>query len=202
MSKKANPNFIGEYKNALSKEECKLIIQYFEESQDKRPGVLYDMEDGAVVDKSRKDSTDLILGWEDEVMPSFILDNALFKGAQQYRESHPGVDEISPWGPDELYNIQKYKPNQGFHRVHCESGNKGNPRVLAWMFYLNTVTDGGGTRFPEYDLDVRAEVGKLLIWPAFFTHIHHGIVSETQTKYIATGWFVYADPPDQKLSQQ
>ena len=118
MSKKANPNFIGEYMNALSKDECKLIIQYFEESQDKRPGVLYDMEDGAVVDKSRKDSTDLILGWEDEVMPSFILDNALFKGAQQYRESHPGVDEISPWGPDELYNIQKYKPNQGFHRVH------------------------------------------------------------------------------------
>ena len=201
MRKKENPNFIGVYKNAISKEECKLIIQYFEESQDKKPGILYDMGK-VVVDKDKKDSTDLILGWLDEVMPSYILDNPLFKSAQQYRETYSGIDEICPLRPDKFYNIQKYEPNQGFHLVHCESGSKGNPRVLVWMFYLNTVTDGGGTRFPEYDLDVKAEVGKLLIWPAFFTHIHHGIVSETQTKYIVTGWFVYADPPDQKLSQQ
>jgi hypothetical protein len=60
------------------------------------------------------------------------------------------------------------------------------------MFYLNTVVDGGGTRFPSYDLTVNAEEGKLLIWPAYFTHIHHGVVSKTQTKYIATGWFTYA----------
>ncbi|MGA1433739.1 MAG: 2OG-Fe(II) oxygenase [Candidatus Nanopelagicaceae bacterium] len=194
MSNKANPNFIGEYKKALSKDECKLIIQFYEESKDKEPGILFDMDTNKpVVDKTRKDSTDLMLGWEDEVLPSYILDNPLFKYAQQYRAEYPCCDEISPWGPDELYNIQKYKPNQGFHKVHCESGNKNNPRVLAWMFYLNTVTDGGGTRFPAYDLDVQAEVGKLLIWPAYFTHIHHGIVSETQTKYIATGWFVYAD---------
>ena len=61
------------------------------------------------------------------------------------------------------------------------------------MIYLNTITDGGETRFPAYDLNVKPEVGKLVIWPAGFTHIHHGLVSETQTKYIATGWYTFTD---------
>jgi len=28
-----------------------------------------------------------------------------------------------------------------------------------------------------------------VIWPADFTHTHRGIVSKTQEKYIATGWY-------------
>jgi len=193
VRKKENPNFIGEYRNALSKDECKLIIQYFEESKNTGPGVLMDESKEPVVDKTRKDSIDLTIGWDEDVLPTYIIEKSLVKNSKRYREQYPCCDDISPWGPSEYYNIQKYKPNQGFFKTHCESAMKNNDRVFAWMFYLNTVTDGGGTRFPAYDLDMKAEVGKLLIWPAYFTHVHHGIVSETQTKYIATGWFSYAD---------
>ena len=65
-------------------------------------------------------------------------------------------------------------------------------RILAWMFYLNTVTDGGGTYWDNYDLTMNAVKGRLVIWPAYFTHFHKGIVSKTETKYIATGWFQYS----------
>ena len=61
-------------------------------------------------------------------------------------------------------------------------------RVLAWMFYLNDVTDKGGPRFPRHNLTLKARAGDLYIWPAYFTHSHHGIASPTQVKYIATGW--------------
>ena len=64
-----------------------------------------------------------------------------------------------------------------------------NKRVLVWMFFLNTVTDGGGTYFSSYDLTVDAVEGRLVIWPAYWTHCHKGIVSKSQTKYIATGWY-------------
>ena len=64
-------------------------------------------------------------------------------------------------------------------------------RVLAWTLYLNTVTEGGGTYYPEYDRTINAVEGRLCIFPAFWTHSHKGIVSDTQTKYIATGWYVY-----------
>jgi hypothetical protein len=59
-----------------------------------------------------------------------------------------------------------------------------------WMIYLNDVTKGG-TYFDNYDLTFDAVEGRLLIWPAFWTHFHRGIVSKTETKYIATGWFSY-----------
>ena len=42
-----------------------------------------------------------------------------------------------------------------------------------------------------YGRIVDAVEGRLVIWPAYWTHIHCGIVSKTQTKYIATGWFEF-----------
>ena len=44
---------------------------------------------------------------------------------------------------------------------------------------------------------LKAEEGKGVIWPAYWTHIHHGIVSKTEVKYIATGWYQMAR--DKKL---
>jgi len=73
---------------------------------------------------------------------------------------------------------------------HMEHGKDvfDSKRLLAWMIYLNTVTDGGGTRWPQQNFKAKARVGDLLIWPAGWTHSHHGIVSNTETKYIVTGW--------------
>ena len=71
-----------------------------------------------------------------------------------------------------------------------------SPRILAWMFYLNTVTDKGGTHFTNWDFTTDAVEGRLVIWPAYWTHTHHGVMSETQTKYIATGWYDF----EQKVS--
>ena len=66
-------------------------------------------------------------------------------------------------------------------------------RVLAWMTYLNDVEDGGSTSFHHYDLDVKPEKGKTLIWPADWTHAHSGKVVNSGTKYIITGWMHCTD---------
>ena len=71
-------------------------------------------------------------------------------------------------------------------------------RVLAWMFYLNDVTDKGGTRFPQQNITLKARAGDLYIWPSYFTHSHHGVASPTQVKYIATGWIDFFIDPDKK----
>ena len=57
------------------------------------------------------------------------------------------------------------------------------------MLYLNTVKDKGGTEFIFQNVVTPAIKGNLLIWPAEFTHLHRGIISPTEKKYIATGWF-------------
>ena len=43
---------------------------------------------------------------------------------------------------------------------------------------------------------IKAVKGKTVIWPTDFTHTHRGIVSPTEHKYIATGWFNFFDVID------
>jgi hypothetical protein len=56
------------------------------------------------------------------------------------------------------------------------------------MLYCNTLKNGG-TYFPFQKKTLKAQKGKLVIWPSDFTHPHQGVISHTQEKYIATGWF-------------
>jgi prolyl 4-hydroxylase len=58
------------------------------------------------------------------------------------------------------------------------------------MTYLNDVNDedGGQTYYPHYDIRVKAEMGKTLIWPAEWTHAHAGEILNNGLKYIVTGW--------------
>ena len=60
--------------------------------------------------------------------------------------------------------------------------------MLVWMTYLNDVTEGGGTHFVYHDMTVSARNGKTIIWPPDFTHTHAVVVSNTQKKYVITGW--------------
>jgi hypothetical protein len=48
-----------------------------------------------------------------------------------------------------------------------------------------------GTRFYHQKLDMKAKAGRMVIWPAAWTHMHSGIIPNKGTKYIATGWFSY-----------
>ena len=59
------------------------------------------------------------------------------------------------------------------------------------MIYLNDVTEGGHTNFPNQKRKFQPRRGDILMWPAYFTHTHQGLVSKTQTKYIASGWCTY-----------
>ena len=90
----------------------------------------------------------------------------------------------------DMLNIPATPPAREMHDTFYVDGMK---RVLAWMFYLNTVTDDGGTYFDNYDLTLNAVEGRCVIWPAYWTHMHRGIVSKTESKYIVTGWFSFID---------
>ena len=182
-------NFISIYERALSSDDCKLIIDDIN-SSDLEPGVIM----GNVVNKEKKDSLDVPRNFIDYSPTSIIIGSALHPCKEDYIKKHPQSSKIHEWDVDTQYNLQKYNPGQGYHVSHCENaGGIAMTRVLAWMIYLNTVNDGGGTSFDNYNIQTLAVEGSLLIWPAYWTHFHHGIVSPTETKYIATGWCSYTD---------
>jgi hypothetical protein len=99
-----------------------------------------------------------------------------------------------PVGFAEGCNIQYYEPGEGFPKWHCERGmHQSNQRALAFMTYLNDVTDGGETEWLYQEKKLQPKKGLTAIWPTDFTHTHRGIISPTQTKIIITGWFNYVD---------
>jgi len=62
---------------------------------------------------------------------------------------------------------------------------------LAFVYFVNTPIGASPLVFTTSGKKVKAEEGKLVLWPAYWTHIHHGVVSPTEIKYIATGWFTF-----------
>jgi len=90
-----------------------------------------------------------------------------------------------------FFKIHKVKPGQGYHVWHCE--NTHTPpsltRVLAWMSYLKVPEEGGETEFLYQSKRIDPIVGRTLIWPAYFTHMHRGNPPLKGEKYYITGWF-------------
>ena len=90
------------------------------------------------------------------------------------------------------FGIQHYPKGGGFKQWHFERGGKHNSdRVLVFMTYLNDVDDGGVTNFSHYNIRIKPEVGKTLIWPAEWTHAHSGEILNKGVKYIITGWLLF-----------
>jgi hypothetical protein len=185
-------NWIGVYDDFFPSNACQYLISEFEASDVKSPGILRRDNTDDIVDKGAKDSMDLTVSFYNECPMVNLVGNYLADGIKKYRKDYPSVDAVEVWQLFPFFNIQRYYPGQGFHQAHCETSDGKTSRILAWMIYLNTLTDGGQTRFPDYDFNLEAVEGRLAIWPAYFTHMHHGITSKTQTKYIATGWYSFA----------
>ena len=189
-------NFISIYDNALTPPECKFIRDYHD-SDDYLLSIRQEGKTlGDTVQKHWKDSHDRYMAmYIDGAYQNNGVNNIIAKSIKEhiekYKEENPELNLLDKWSIRDNYNLQKYNPGGGYHILHCENYNTGKHRtnILAWMYYLNTVREGGGTYFANFDLTVNAVEGRLVIWPAYWTHFHKGIVSKTYDKYIATGWF-------------
>ena len=184
------PDFIGIYDGALSSNQCEEIIDYINSSD-----LVIGRCAGGEVIQSQKDCFEMGMDVTDNNIVNKYIINSLTKYTPIYRKEYPEVDTQYPWDICGGYNLQRYNPGQGYFSAHCENDClETSNRMLVWMFYLNTVKDGGGTRFQNYDRITNAVEGRLVIWPASWTHVHHGIVSKTESKYIATGWYAFNEP--------
>jgi hypothetical protein len=206
-----SPSFIGEFQ--ISKNLCKEIIDFYNSQPFYDPPGFdfYSKTTGMVGNKTNygvkpevKSSTDMGLGTNliysqipsravpyRDILIKYLKE--LNPCVDEYLEKYPEAGEHS-FQLEESINIQHYEPGQGFLKNHCErSGPEApnNTRHLVFMTFLNTVNDGGGTEFKHHDIIYKAEEGKTIIWPTDWTHTHRGIISNTEHKYIMTGWYSF-----------
>lgn len=190
------PHIINKYDNFLSGWYfdnlylCEQIIELHKNSKTKSAGRVGQKQ--IILDQ--KNSTDCDLLESVELYHQYC--GELQKCVNEYIKLYPWCNQYSPWKILQQINIQHYVIDGGYYSWHSERTATHMPqstRHLAFITYLNDVSDNGETEFYHQRLKIKPEAGLTIIFPCDWTFTHRGIPSPSQEKYIATGWFNYID---------
>lgn len=197
------PLYIMDYiytSSSLSNELCSDIIEkYKNENGNHYEGVM-----GGGLDKNVKDTRDFVIPandlWESI---NDTLSYELHKNLKTYIQKindKPNFHKEENYGmdfkhfPEKLYQsyhymIHKYSKQIGKYVYHDDSTfETDKTRVIAFIWYLNEVEEGGETEFFGGSFRVKPETGKLLLFPSVWTFPHRGNIPISSDKYIITGW--------------
>jgi|LauGreDrversion2_6_1035139.scaffolds.fasta_scaffold19724_3 hypothetical protein len=184
-----NDFYIYSIKNSLSKPLCKEIIERFDKEDKRHAGITFGGEN-----KDIKDTTDFHLSrnpanWSDV---DKVLTNELSKGLDEYiRYLNKDIMIYSYFGINDLgFQIQKYEKGVGKYIFHNDSQvyiKQGWVRDFTYIWYLNTIEEGGETSFFNKGL-VKPTAGTLIFFPATWDYPHSGLMPVSDDKYIITGW--------------
>lgn len=88
--------------------------------------------------------------------------------------------------------IKRYRPDAGeCFQPHFDSVHDLSNRYLVFLWYLNDVTTGGETEFPQLGLKVSARAGRLLMFPPYWMYQHAGLAPQSAEKYILSTYLLF-----------
>ena len=208
-------DYIVEYPNVLSPEVCASIISKFDADDRKFSGV---MGSDKRLNTDVKDSTDLFIsgisGWEEEDTTIFGIVNKYMNQYRDYIIENKGIytntykaiglniGEVSDTG----YQIQKtdiggkyiihndssIRPYKNIYQYEGKDYFLYDERQYTFILYLNDRSglENGRTVFYLGDetVEVEAEPGKILFFPADKYFPHAGEPLTEGVKYLITGW--------------
>ena len=169
---------------SLSAELCEELIQLFENSN---------FQDGEVVSghiKEVKNTKDFTIPLDDNPKYNKIvkmLSNELQKNVKTYltKMNVKNTELIIP-----TLKLQRYTKNEGKYIYHNDSAlnpSKKHIRYINYIWYLNTVEEGGETEFWGY-YNIKPKQGTLVFFPSTDFFPHCGKVPISSDKYILNGW--------------
>lgn len=199
-------NFLYVNNSSICNQLCNDIIGLFEEQSGKYEGVT-----ASGLNKNIKDTTDFLIPRKDADLETIkkweridkFLSKELDRNVKKYIQNLNDKMNIIEENSDSKFNIcssnalvtkefmiQRYIKNKGryiYHNDSCVEWNNKKYRLITYLFYLNTVDEGGQTEFwGEYK--IKPEAGKLLLFPASWVYPHRGMMPISNNKYIITGW--------------
>jgi prolyl 4-hydroxylase len=74
---------------------------------------------------------------------------------------------------------------------HFDSLDYTSNRYLVFLWYLNDVSEGGETDFPDLGLRVEARAGRLLVFPPYWMFQHAGLPPKSNEKYIISTYLLF-----------
>lgn len=190
---KIEDDFVGIFNGAFSSEYCQRWINHFDKVD--AAGMSYSRVQGmnrpSHINKDQAIDFDNCSVYTNEELRVECRDfnNNFWKACYALYSEKYSVLQTSD--PHKIYTIkiQKTVPGGGYHAWHYENMLRSQAaRLLTFILYLNDIEEGGETEFLYLHKRVKPKTGRLLIWPAGFTHTHRGNPPLKGSKYIITGW--------------
>jgi hypothetical protein len=189
-------DFIRVYDNAVSREFCKGIIEYFEWCIENNK--VWSRSEAGHVKKDLSTALNPQNFWEIdfafEHLSGYINEfNDVFwnQAYKSYCEEFSTLNDVQKHSIF-TYKVQKTQPGGGYHVWHCEQDStERSRRIGTYILYLNDIVEGGETEFLYQSSRVSAKEGRLCIFPSSYTHTHRGNPPLKGNKYIMTGWIEF-----------
>jgi hypothetical protein len=190
-------NFILQYDNLFSAYECQQFIDSFNRMDRAGFTISRQKQDPNTNSSIKKDdqfySSDVISGMELDItdMTPCRMFNEKFWNVvfPAYTEEYGVLLDNHSRMTIRSMKLQKTEVGGGYHIWHCEDATPEQMRrVMTFILYLNDVDEGGETEFLYYPKRVKSKQGRLILWPAGYTHTHRGNPPLSNTKYVLTGW--------------
>jgi hypothetical protein len=186
-------NFVGIFDGFFTTEYCQAMIEYFE----KLDAMGKTWQRDYTTEMYKSDTSSSLLHPEgisfsrDNLGEHFdTFTNTFWQKCYPLYAKEYSVLKSMPQQMIYTIKVQRTNPTEGYHIWHCENGARDmSARVGVFSLYLNTIRSGGETEFLYSGQRIEPVEGRLLIWPAGYTHTHRGNPPLAgQTKYIITGW--------------
>jgi len=184
---------INIFENSLSAKLCKNIIKRFEEDTNKVEGSVGYGDGKLALNHKLKKCTELNLSllesWKDI---DTILFNEIGNKIKLLRNKYKGLTYLDKVN-DQGYRIKRYV-NDGteFFDWHIDqNGMAQSERYFIFMWYLNTVEEGGETEFRLQNISVKPVEGRLITFPPYWTHEHRALPPISGYKYVINSWITF-----------
>jgi hypothetical protein len=194
-----NEDFIKEIDGALPQEMCLSLIDTFGMIEEAGGSFTRQTSEGAKKDfkvDTAISANEILLSCFNANQNKGILDTInqhILKYVQNFETGMFSyvVGENFPISQSGI-KLQKTSPSEGYHVWHCENASQlYSKRFITWIIYLNDVSEGGETEFIHLSKRIAPKQGRMVIFPAGWTHSHRGNPPLTEDKYILTGWMEY-----------
>ena len=186
-----NFNGIEEYRNVFPIDYCKQLIETFEQRASmqltEHQTGFKNQDERIFMDMSNHNNMFHV----DADLCKFFYQTVVKTYEEKYGKKYDSRRAVVQHSPKGM-SIQKTRPHQGYHAWHCECADLcTSSRVMAYTLYLNSVEEGGETEFLYQGVKIKPEPGKLVFFPAYYTHPHRGNPIYKGVKYIVSGWYTF-----------
>jgi hypothetical protein len=192
-------DFIKVYNGALPPKICHDLIDNFEKHEDSHilSGVgVKERQDGyrsaIELNCSVVSDTDVDMKFLLHSLNKVVMDYA---NLYRYEMKSKGLSDTIPESNIlEEWRMHRYDEGEHFYKKHVDSADlNSSNRMLAFLFYPNTVEEGGETIFTDHlnGIECSPIQGRLLIFPTWFGFPHEGLPVIKGTKYMLKTYLHY-----------